>query len=219
MSYIKRPASIENRSFEIIEEEMDKDLLNSFTEEELLVVKRVVHSTADFDYANIIRFVDDPIEKAKEALLKGGSIYVDTNMIKAGINKRVCAKLGTKLINYVAEQDVIDEAARLKTTRSIVSIKKAIREDKPAIFVIGNAPTALFALMEEMEKGLIEPALVVAAPIGFVGAAESKDQYLELNKPTIAIKGRKGGSTVSVAIINSILYLLRERDGWNVTEK
>lgn len=219
MSYIKKPEKIEDKSFVIIEEEMDKEVLKRFSEEELLVVKRVIHATADFEYAEIIKFVKDPISKAKETLKNDCIIYTDTNMIKSGINKGVLKKLNAKVVNYVSDEDVIEEAKKRNTTRSIVSIEKAIREDKPSIFVIGNAPTALYSLMEHIKEGKISPDLVIACPIGFVGAEESKKDFENLNMTSVITRGRKGGSTVCVAIVNALMYLIQEREGWKSTNK
>lgn len=207
-NYIAQPMEIEKRSFEIIFEEMKQEDKERFSEEELTIIKRVIHTSADFEYAGITKFINKPIENAMKSIKNGEKVYVDTNMIKAGINKRVLERFGGELVNYVADEDVRDEAKRRDTTRSIVSIEKACKQEKIKMFIIGNAPTALFSLMNMIEQGHVKPDFVIAVPVGFVGAAESKEEFAKLNIPSIVVEGRKGGSTIGVAIFNAILYML-----------
>ncbi|HHX62434.1 MAG TPA: precorrin-8X methylmutase [Epulopiscium sp.] len=208
MTYIKVPMAIENKSFEMIEEEMGA---HDFTPEELQVVKRVIHTTADFDYGNIIYISPEAIKQGVDALAKGAKIYTDTNMALAGINKKALANLGCEAICYVNDEDVRKEAKKRNITRSIVGVEKAVREGFN-FFVFGNAPTALFTLKELTQAGKAHPDFIVGAPVGFVGAKESKEEIKELSVPMITIRGRKGGSNVSAAIVNALLYMVTNRE-------
>lgn len=203
-NYIKNPKEIEKRSFEIIGTEMEE---NSFTEEELLVVKRVIHTTADFEYQKLIEFCGNPISVCKELIEKGSKIYTDTNMVFSGINKRTLSKYGCEVKCMVHDEDVIDIAKKKSITRSMAGIEKAAREGFE-IFAIGNAPTALFKIYEMMEKGEISPKLIIGVPVGFVGAMESKEMLGKYDVPFIRINGRKGGSPVAATILNAIMYQL-----------
>lgn len=206
--YIAQPMEIEKKSFEMIFEEMDQKDKELFSENELQVIKRVIHTSADFEYAKITKFINSPIESAMKSIEKGGKVYVDTNMIKAGINKRVLDRFGCELVNYVSDEDVREEAKKRETTRSVVSIEKACKKENIKMFIIGNAPTALFSLMSMIEEGIIQPDFVIAVPVGFVGAAESKLEFAKLNVPSVVVEGRKGGSTIGVAIFNAVLYMM-----------
>lgn len=203
--YIKNPNEIEKRSFEIITEELGDKI---FPEDIGKVVKRVIHTTADFQFADITIINNDAIDKAKSAILAGQNIYTDTKMALSGINKRKLAQFGGEVMNYVSDEDVAQKAKEEGITRSIVAMRKAVKENPDGIFVIGNAPTALFELIKQIEQGNAKPALVVGVPVGFVGAAESKEALLKLDVPYILTRGRKGGSNVAAAIINAILYMI-----------
>lgn len=204
-SYIKNPNEIEKKSFEIITEELgDK----TFPEDIGKVVKRVIHTTADFSFADITIIKDGAIDKAKAAILEGKNIYTDTRMALSGINKRRLAQYGGEVLNFVSDEDVAIEAKKEGITRSIVAMRKAIKENPDGIFVIGNAPTALFELMKQIEEGHAKPSLVVGVPVGFVGAEESKEELLKLDIPYILTRGRKGGSNVAAAIVNAIMYMI-----------
>jgi len=204
-SYIKNPYEIEKRSFEIITEELgDK----TFPEDIGKVVKRIIHTTADFQFADITIINNDAIDKAKGAILAGKNIYTDTRMALSGINKKKLAEFGGEVLNYVSDEDVAKEAKEEGITRSIVAMRKAVKKNPDGIFVIGNAPTALFELIKQIEQGNAKPSLVVGVPVGFVGAAESKEELLKLDVPYILTRGRKGGSNVAAAIINAILYMI-----------
>lgn len=207
MNYVKNPMEIESKSFELIGKEMKN---NNFTEEELLVVKRVIHTTADFEYEHLIKISDDAIEVAKDIFKTRAKIYTDTNMILAGINKRALDKLNSEAICYVNLEEVHNKAKEIGITRSMVAVEKAV-EDNVDIFVFGNAPTALFKLKELINEGRVKPKLIIAVPVGFVGAAESKENMEYLNIPYITVKGRKGGSTVAASIINALMYMVCER--------
>lgn len=207
MNYIKQPMDIENRSFEIIGEEMGN---HSFTDEELLVVKRVIHTTADFEYKDLIEISQDAIKVAKEVLKNGVTIYTDTNMALSGINKRSLNQVNGKIICYVNLEEVHKEAKERGITRSMAAVEKAC-SDNVDIFVFGNAPTALFRLKELIKEGKANPKLIIAVPVGFVGASESKENMEELKIPYITVKGRKGGSGVAAAIVNALSYMVISR--------
>ena len=207
MDYLKNPMGIEERSFEIIGEEMG---FHSFTEEELLIVKRTIHTTADFEYKDLVEISENAIETAKNIFSKGAKIYTDTNMALNGINKIALAKTNSRVICYVNEEVVHKEAKEKGITRSMAAVEKACN-DNVDIFVFGNAPTALFRLKELIKEGRANPKLIIAVPVGFVGAAESKENMDELNIPYIRVKGRKGGSTVAAAIVNALMYMVATR--------
>lgn len=208
MEYIKVPMAIENGSFDIIESEVDPAIFATFDEEEKMVVKRVIHTTADFEYASLIQFHSQPVPAAKASLSKGIKIYADTNMIRAGVNPRTLKRMGCEIVNYVAEESVIREAKERGITRSMVSMERAFADPDVKGFLIGNAPTALFTLTKAIEEGKVKPDFVFAVPVGFVGAAESKEKFSRLDVPSVTIRGRKGGSTVAVACLNAVLYLM-----------
>lgn len=208
MNYIKNPMEIENKSFEIIGNEMNP---HNFTEEELLIIKRTIHTTGDFDYQNIVHIREGAIESAKALLKKGITIYTDTNMALSGINKMTLKKLGCEVKCYVSDEEVTKIAKERGITRSMAGVEKAIDEGVE-FFVFGNAPTAIFKLLELINDGKANPKFVVGAPVGFVGAKESKEELLKYNIPNITIRGRKGGSNVAAAIVNAIMYMLIERD-------
>ncbi|MBB6714456.1 precorrin-8X methylmutase [Clostridium gasigenes] len=207
MKYIKQPMDIEKRSFEIIGEELGE---HSFTDEELLVVKRVIHTTADFEYKNLIEISPDAIKTAKEVLKNGAMIYTDTNMALSGVNKRGLNQVNGKIICYVNLEEVHIEAKEREITRSMAAVEKACN-DNVDIFVFGNAPTALFRLKELIKEGKANPKLIIAVPVGFVGASESKENMSELNIPYITVNGRKGGSGVAAAIVNALIYMVTDR--------
>ena len=207
MSYLKNPMGIEEKSFEIIGEEMGE---HSFSDEELLIVKRTIHTTADFEYKDLVEISENSIETAKNLFINGATIYTDTNMALNGINKIALSKTNSKVICYVNEPQVHEEAKTKNITRSMAAVEKAC-EDNVDIFVFGNAPTALFRLKELIKEGRANPKLIVAVPVGFVGAAESKENMDELNIPYIRVKGRKGGSTVTAAIVNALMYMVVKR--------
>ena len=212
--YIKKPEDIEKKSFEIITEELGEKI-KKFTEEELPIVKRVIHTTADFEYADLIEFLGNPISSAKKVLSGGCKIYCDTNMIVNGLSKNILKKFNCIPYTLVSDAEVSKEAKARGVTRSIVGMEHAGKDKETKIFLIGNAPTALYKLKEMIEKNEIEkPALVVGVPVGFVGAAESKEIFKNIKVPYITINGRKGGSTVAVSILHGILYQIYKREGF-----
>ncbi|MDD3225506.1 MAG: precorrin-8X methylmutase [Clostridium sp.] len=208
MDYIKNPMDIEKRSFEIIGEELP---CNDFTEEELKIVKRVIHTTADFEYAKLIKIDDNAIEEALRILKKGNStIYTDTNMIKAGVNKRALKSLNMNIECYVSNEETIKAAKQKGITRSMAGVETAAGQGID-FFVFGNAPTALLRLEELILNKEAKPKFVIAAPVGFVGAAASKAEFSKLDIPKITIEGRKGGSTVAASIVNALMYMIVKR--------
>ncbi len=208
MDYIKMPMDIEKKSFKIIGEEMGP---HNFDNRELSIIKRVIHTTADFEYKNLVYMREGAIDAALETLKKGITIYTDTNMALSGINKKALEKLNCKVVCYVAEKDVAEIAKEKGITRSMAAVEKAV-EDGVEFFVFGNAPTALFKLKELIEAGKSNAKFIIGAPIGFVGAAESKEEIEKLeNVPMMTVRGRKGGSAVAAAIVNALMYMLVER--------
>lgn len=212
--YIKKPEDIEKRSFEIITEELGKKS-EKFTSQELPIVKRVIHTTADFEYADLIEFINNPVKFGSEALSKGCKIYCDTNMIVNGLSKMILKKYNCVPYSLVSDEEVAEEAKKRGITRSIVGMEHAGKDKETKIFLIGNAPTALYKLKEMIEKKEIEkPSLVVGVPVGFVGAKESKEVFKNTGVPYITVNGRKGGSTVAVSILHGILYQIYKREGF-----
>ncbi|MHC1685781.1 MAG: precorrin-8X methylmutase [Clostridiaceae bacterium] len=208
MDYIKLPMDIEEKSFEIIGEEMGE---HNFSEQQLKIIKRVIHTTADFEYKDLVYIREGAIESALELLKKGITIYTDTNMALSGINKKALKDLNCKVVCYVSEPEVEDIAKERKITRSMAAVEKAV-EDGVEFFVFGNAPTALFKLKELILEGKSSAKFIVGAPIGFVGAAESKEEIEKLeNMSMITVRGRKGGSSVAAAIVNALMYMVVER--------
>lgn len=206
-----KPADIEKRSFAIITEELGG---RTFPDGIAEVVKRVIHTSADFDYADNLCFSPDAVEKAKAALEAGATIVTDTNMALAGISKPTLAKLGGKAVCLMADEDVAREAKARGVTRATVSMEHAARLDGPLIFTIGNAPTALIRLHELIGEGAVSPALVIGVPVGFVNVVESKELFLGGDTPYIIARGRKGGSNVAAAIVNALLYQIVKREGF-----
>ena len=206
-----KPADIEKRSFAIITEELGG---RTFPEGVAEVVKRVIHTSADFDYADNLCFSPDAVERAKAALEAGATIVTDTNMALAGISKGTLAKLGGKAVCLMADEAVAREAKARGVTRATVSMEHAAKLDGPLIFAIGNAPTALIRLHELMEEGAVSPALVIGVPVGFVNVVESKELFIGGETPYIIARGRKGGSNVAAAIVNALLYQIVRREGF-----
>ncbi len=198
-----QPKEIEQRSFAIITELLGEKHLEPENE---LVIKRTIHTTADFDYADNLVFSPQAVQKGITALRNGCDIVTDTQMAKAGINKKILTKLGGQIHCFMADPDVAQEAEARGVTRAMVSMERAATLDKPCIFAIGNAPTALICLRELIEAGKLSPALVIGVPVGFVNVVESKELILASSVPYIVAKGRKGGSNVAAAICNALLY-------------
>lgn len=199
------PADIERRSFEIISHELGDRSLDAEVEP---VVKRVIHATADFDYADTLSFSSHAVMEGVRALRGGCSIATDTTMALSGINKRVLARFGGHVYNFIGDADVAEEAKARGLTRSAVAMERAAALGIPLIYAIGNAPTALVRIYEMLQAGQMEPpALLIGVPVGFVNVVESKELVRSLAVPYIVARGRKGGSTVAAAICNALLYL------------
>ena len=206
-----KPAEIEKNSFAIITAELgDRSFPGGVAE----VVKRVIHTSADFDYADNLCFSPDVIEKARAALAAGATVVTDTNMALAGISKPALQKLGGRALCLMADADVAREAKARGVTRATVSMEHAAKLDGPLIFAIGNAPTALIRLHELIGEGAVKPALVIGVPVGFVNVVESKELFLGGDTPYIIARGRKGGSNVAAAIVNALLYQIVRREGF-----
>ena len=201
-----KPADIEARSFEIITSELGDRMLDPENE---LVVKRVIHTSADFDYADNLVFSEHATTIGVEALRGGCSVVTDTKMAASGINKRVLAKFGGQVHNFISDADVAAEAKERGLTRSAVCMERAAALGEPLVYAVGNAPTALVRLYEMLQAGEMAclPALIVGVPVGFVNVVESKELICDLDVPHIVARGRKGGSNVAAAIVNALLYL------------
>ena len=207
-----KPKEIETRSFEIITEELGDKKLQPGTE---LIVKRCIHTSADFDYADNLYFSKDAVPKAIVAIKHGACIVTDTQMVKAGINKKALAKFGGEVYCFMSDEDVAKNAKSAGSTRAAASMEKAAKLGKPVIFAIGNAPTALVRLYELIQENQIQPYLIIGVPVGFVNVVQSKEMIMETDVPCIVAKGRKGGSNIAACICNALLYMIdNERDYW-----
>ncbi len=199
------PMEIEARSFEIITSELPHPIDETYAP----IIKRVIHTTADFEYADTLCFSQDVIRQALEAIREGSAIITDTTMAMSGINKRALARHGGEAHCFISDADVADQAVRQGTTRAAAAMEKAARiQDKPLIFAIGNAPTALVRLYELIAEGHLNPRLVIGVPVGFVNVVQSKELIMRAGVPYIVARGRKGGSNVAAAICNALLYML-----------
>lgn len=198
------PMEIEKRSFELIEAEMTTNP----PEDIKPIMKRVIHTTADFEYEHTLTFSQNVIEIAKEAIRNGACVITDTNMVRAGINKKKLAEYGGEVFCFMADDDVSEEAKKAGSTRASASMEKAAKLNQKLIFAIGNAPTALVKIRELIDEGKLKPELIIGVPVGFVNVVASKELILETDIPYIIAKGRKGGSNVAAAIVNALLYSL-----------
>ena len=203
-----KPMEIEKRSFEIITEELGDTQLVPGTE---LIVKRCIHTSADFDYAENLCFSEGVVQRALEAIKAGACIVTDTQMAKAGINKRALARYGGEVYCFMSDEDVAKIAKENGTTRATASMDKAASLDKKLIFAIGNAPTALVRLSELIEDGKLAPELIIGVPVGFVNVVQSKELIMESGAPYIVARGRKGGSNIAACICNALLYMIDNR--------
>lgn len=202
---IIKPKEIEKRSFEIISKLLGDRAFPPLQEP---VVKRVIHTTADFEYADQLYFSEDVVERLLEALRNGADIVTDTQMARAGISKKTLERFGGKAHCFISDEDVAQEAIRRGVTRAVVSMEKACSLPGHPIFAIGNAPTALLAIKELYESSRLTPAGVIGVPVGFVNVVESKEEMIKTDLPCIIARGRKGGSNVAAAICNALLYQL-----------
>jgi precorrin-8X/cobalt-precorrin-8 methylmutase len=205
---ILNPLEIEARSFGIIDREVGP---HGYDALQWPVVRRVIHTTADFDFARATCFSPGAVEAGIAALKRGVAILCDTNMVAAGVNKARLRAFGCDLRCHVADAGVAEAARAAGITRSILATRKGI-EEGCGIFLVGNAPTALFELLSQVRQGRVNPSLVVGVPVGFVGAQESKEALLETDLPYIVCRGRKGGSAIAAAILNALMILAKERN-------
>ncbi len=203
-----KPMDIEKRSFEIITEELGDTPLAQGTE---LIVKRCIHTSADFEYARSLCFSGGAVEKAIEAIKNGACIVTDTQMAKAGINKRALSRYGGEVYCFMSDEDVAKTAKKNGSTRAAASMDKAAAMDKNLIFAIGNAPTALIRLYELIQDKKLSPELIIGVPVGFVNVVQSKELIVETDVPYIVAKGRKGGSNIAACICNALLYMIDNR--------
>lgn len=206
-----RPQDIEKRSFAIISKELEEKGIVLPKEQEL-VTKRAIHTSADFDYAKTMTYSDHAVEIAKRLIQNGADIVTDTNMALAGVNKKELAKYGGEAHCFMAEEEVAKIAKERGVTRAAVSMEKAAQIEKPVIFTIGNAPTALIELYEMIQSGKYRPAFIIGVPVGFVNVEAAKDLILKTDVPYIINRGRKGGSNIAAAICNALLYELRDEN-------
>jgi len=198
-----KPDEIEKRSFEIIKSE----LTCSLDPDTAPVILRVIHTTADFEYANSLVFSNGVIKHAVTALRQGTQIVCDTNMVKAGVDKTRLKALGSDIHCFIQDEDVTQNARRNDITRASAAVDKAAATDKPRIFAVGNAPTALMRICELKEAGKLSPILVIGIPVGFVNVVESKEILMRSGIPYITARGRKGGSNVAAAVCNALLRM------------
>jgi len=199
------PSEIEKRSFEIITKELE-DMGKAIPDEEAPVTKRVIHTSADFDYADTLTYSENAIKIAREMIKNGAHIVTDTNMAMAGINKKRLSMYGGEVHCFMADESVAKEAKERGVTRATVSMERAAELNVPIIFAIGNAPTALISLYEMMEKGIYRPEFVIGVPVGFVNVVAAKELFLHSDVPYIINRGRKGGSNIAAAIVNALVY-------------
>lgn len=202
-----QPEEIEKRSFAIISQELDARGIVLPKDQEM-ITKRVIHTSADFDYVQTLTYSENAVGIAKELLLNGADIVTDTNMGLAGINKRTLARFGGQAHCFMADETIARLAKERKTTRAAVSMELAATLPKPVVFAIGNAPTALISLYEMIRRGKWRPAFVIGVPVGFVNVEAAKELIMETDVPYIVNRGRKGGSNVAAAICNALLYEL-----------
>ena len=205
----RKGQSIEDASMQMIEDEIG---LHQYNEKEWPIVRRIIHSTADFDFAdkNRIIFHKDAIQSGMDALRNGSSIVVDVNGVIGGLNKQNLKDFGNKIICNISSPEIMELAKKEGKTRSQVSMRAAIADIEGGIVAIGNAPTALLEVIQMIKEGIVKPALIIGIPVGFICAAESKEELSKLEQvPFITNIGRKGGSSSASAIINAIFKIIR----------
>lgn len=198
-----KPMEIERRSFEIITQELGRELPKELAP----IIKRCIHTSADFEYADSLCFSDHVVEKAMKAIKAGACIVTDTQMAKSGINKKALGQHGGEVFCFMSDEDVAETAKKNGTTRATASMDKAAALDKPLIFAIGNAPTALVRLYELIVEKRIRPELIIGVPVGFVNVVQSKELIMQTDVPYIVARGRKGGSNIAACICNALLYM------------
>ncbi len=205
-----QPMEIEKRSFEILSQELEKRRIVLPADQEP-ITKRVIHTSADFEYVDTLKYSPGAVAKAKELIRNGADIVTDTNMALSGINKKLLAGFGGQVHCFMADETVAELAKERKTTRAAVSMEMAARIEKPVIFAVGNAPTALIQLYEMLQQERYRPAFIIGVPVGFVNVEAAKELIMETDVPYIVNKGRKGGSNIAAAICNAIIYTMADR--------
>ncbi|WP_088102341.1 precorrin-8X methylmutase [Halalkalibacter urbisdiaboli] len=203
-----QPQEIEGKSFEVITEELGE---HHFSAEQYPVVQRIIHASADFELGRSVLFHPDAIRAGVAAIRAGKKVIADVQMIQGGVSKPRIEAFGGSVEVYISDPDVMEEAKRLNTTRAIIATRKAVKEANGSIFAIGNAPTALLELIRLVKTGEAKPALIVGMPVGFISAAESKEELAKLDVPFITNVGRKGGSPVTVAAVNALSLIAQQQ--------
>ena len=203
---ILKPMDIEKKSFEIITEKLNGRVFGDGKDD---IVKRVIHTSADFDYADNLVFSEGVVEKALSAIRRGACVVTDTNMAFSGINKKIISSLGGDVKCFISDRDVSKEAKERGVTRAMVSMEKACGVEKELILAVGNAPTALIWIDKLVKEGLMRPAAIIGVPVGFVNVIEAKELILKSDVPYIVSKGNKGGSNIAAAIVNALIYKIK----------
>ncbi len=203
-----KPADIEKKSFEIITEEL-REMGKTVDPRYEHIVKRCIHTSADFEYADSLYFSEGVDSKISEAIRQGACIVTDTAMARSGINKKTIEYFGGQVLCFIADPTVAEEAKERGLTRSYVSMERASKLDRPVIVAVGNAPTALASICRLHEEGKFDPVAVIGVPVGFVNVVEAKEMLMETDIPCIVARGRKGGSNIAACIINAIQYRIR----------
>ena len=200
-----KPMEIEQRSFEIISQEAGDAIPD---DERAMIIKRVIHTSADFDYIQNLCFSENAVQIAQKALKNGAWIVTDTKRALSGINKKSLQLAGGEAHCFISDEDIAQAAKEQGTTRASVCVDKSARLGRPLIYAVGNAPTALIRLYELIRQGTFRPELIIGVPVGFVNVVQSKELIMQTDVPYIVAKGRKGGSNVAAAICNALLYQL-----------
>lgn len=211
MSYIKNPSSIEEKSFQIIQSVIDRDHPGYEFHEDMeeAIIKRAVHTTGDFDYLYTMKFINHVNERIVDVIQNKGTIIVDSSISLNGINKRVLDQMGVSYRCLINDEDVIQLAKEKNITRAMAAVEKAIEIEGPKVFAFGGAPTALFHLLDLIKEKNVKVDAIIGVPVGFINVLESKEALLATDLPVMVNEGRKGGSTLVVAIINAIIYQMQ----------
>lgn len=211
-----KPEEIERQSFETIDREAGP---HRFSAEQWTIVRRMIHTSADFEYRDSTRFHPDAIGAGIQAIRSGCNIITDTNMARTGIQKKALASFGARVACRIADPAVAEKAAAAGGTRAEVAVEMAMAEMENGIYVIGNAPTALLRLIELVKGKKAQPALIIGLPVGFVNAAESKAALVEIDTPYITNAGRKGGSNVAASVVNALLILAQAQSAERMAQR
>ena len=212
MSYIKNPSSIEEKSFQIIQSVIDEEHVGYEFHEDMeeAIIKRAIHTSGDFDYLYNMQFTHGVLDKVVDVLKNKGTIILDSTISLNGINKRILDQMGVQYDCFIGKEEVIQLAREKKITRAMAAVEYASQIEGPKVFAFGGAPTALLRLMEMVDEGTLKVDAIIGVPVGFINVLESKHALLESSIPSIVTTDRKGGSTIVVAIINAIMYQMRD---------